>query len=298
MKTLTASDGSKMELGPRSIRPVGPAGYNTLCLIEDLNIQNEIIHVKHSEPAAQNRFIYANNQLNRLPSKPMSVFTRQAPFAKPLAFYGLHDLFTKQGSLQDESVYDFISRRFDEDLARYAIDPMCRGIFAGDCRKISVVSCFPPLHEAEKIGGSLLKGMIIKTRKRTPHQRKCSLNDKVKSERWSTYSFKQGLQYLSYSVTKYLSSQPEIELIKKSPCSRISFENGKAKILVNGDTITADHVVSSIYAADLGKLLQPEFSEMSACLASVPAVDTVVVCLEFDGRVQPPTKGIENNFYF
>ena len=280
-----------MELGPRSIRPVGPSGFNTLCLIEDLNIENDLIHVAKSEPAARNRFIYANDQLNKLPNKMISLLTRQPPFSKPLAMYGMHDLMTKQGSLQDESVYDFFSRRFDEDLAKYAMDPLCRGIFAGDCRQISVISCFPPMHDAEKVGGSLIKGMFKRSRNKVVPHRKSILSDRAKEEHWSTYSFKQGLQQLSDSLAESLGSEPNIELVKDAACSSVSFKDGKANVLVNGEIVEADHVVSSIYAADLAKILEPGLQSLSTGLDTIPAVDTVVVCMEFDGSVQPPTPG-------
>ena len=37
----------------------------------------------------------------------------------------------------DDSIYEFVKRRFGRDLADFAIDPMVRGICAGDARQIS-----------------------------------------------------------------------------------------------------------------------------------------------------------------
>ncbi|GCC47343.1 hypothetical protein chiPu_0031504, partial [Chiloscyllium punctatum] len=45
-------------------------------------------------------------------------------------------------------------------LAELAVDSLCRGIFAGNSRKLSVRSCFPTLFEAERKFGSVLIGMI------------------------------------------------------------------------------------------------------------------------------------------
>ena len=50
---------------------------------------------------------------------------------------GIKDLMTPQKICQDESLFDFVSRRLGNDVAKYAIDPMIRGICAGDSRKIS-----------------------------------------------------------------------------------------------------------------------------------------------------------------
>ena len=50
---------------------------------------------------------------------------------------------------------------FCVQLADIAIDSLCRGVFAGDCRKLSVRSCLPPLYNAEKARGSIVLGMVL-----------------------------------------------------------------------------------------------------------------------------------------
>lgn len=46
-------------------------------------------------------------------------------------------------------------------LADIAVDSLCRGVFAGDCRKLSVRSCFPLFYNAEQLRGSLTLGMLL-----------------------------------------------------------------------------------------------------------------------------------------
>lgn len=41
------------------------------------------------------------------------------------------------------------------------MDPMCRGIFAGDIKKLSVKSCLPQVYNLEKESGSVVKGMLM-----------------------------------------------------------------------------------------------------------------------------------------
>lgn len=45
-------------------------------------------------------------------------------------------------------------------LADYLIDPLCRGVFAGDAKTLSLRSCFPLLYNYEKEHGSLVKGAL------------------------------------------------------------------------------------------------------------------------------------------
>ena len=44
---------------------------------------------------------------------------------------------TPSKKCDDDSIYEFVKRRFGRDLADFAIDPMVRGICAGDARQIS-----------------------------------------------------------------------------------------------------------------------------------------------------------------
>ncbi len=45
-------------------------------------------------------------------------------------------------------------------VADYAADPLCRGIFAGDCRQLSMKSCFPDVFNYEQTYGSVIKGAL------------------------------------------------------------------------------------------------------------------------------------------
>lgn len=46
-------------------------------------------------------------------------------------------------------------------VAEYLSDPLCRGIFAGDTRLLSLKSCFPPVYQYENQHGSIIKGVFL-----------------------------------------------------------------------------------------------------------------------------------------
>lgn len=46
-------------------------------------------------------------------------------------------------------------------LADIAVDSFCRGIFAGDCRKLSMRSCFPAVYNVEQRRRSLILGTLL-----------------------------------------------------------------------------------------------------------------------------------------
>lgn len=46
-------------------------------------------------------------------------------------------------------------------VAEYLSDPLCRGIFAGDSRLLSLSSCFPAVYQYENQHGSIIKGAFL-----------------------------------------------------------------------------------------------------------------------------------------
>ena len=107
------------------------------------------------------RMVYVDGKLHKLPSSLKSIFTPRPPFSKPLILAGIKEFFTPQKQVQDESIFDFVARRFGPDVAQYAIDPMVRGICAGDARSISAKSFVAgPMFNLEQNYGSVFRGML------------------------------------------------------------------------------------------------------------------------------------------
>ena len=174
--TYLQSDGFIFEHGPRTVRPVGKQGANTLELVEDLGLETKIKPILHGHPATVNRMVYVDENLHKLPSNFKSIFSRQKPFSKPLFLSGIKEFFTPQKKCQDESIYDFVERRFGSEIAKFAIDPMVRGICAGDAKKISAKSFVAgPMFNLEQNYGSIFRGMMkrkLKGESPIPHQSK------------------------------------------------------------------------------------------------------------------------------
>ena len=122
IQTTKTSDGFLFEHGPRTIRPAGPQGANTLELISDLGLEDKLLPIKYGHPATVNRMVYVDGKLHKLPSNLKSILLPgQGPFYKPLALAGIKEFFTPQKVCEDESIYDFVKRRFGSDVANYAI---------------------------------------------------------------------------------------------------------------------------------------------------------------------------------
>ena len=108
------------EHGPRTVRPAGPQGANTLVLVEELGLADKVHPIAYGHPTTQNRLILVDGKLHKLPASLGSVITKLDP-KFPLISAGLNDLITPAKKCEDDSLYDFTHRRFGAEVAEYAI---------------------------------------------------------------------------------------------------------------------------------------------------------------------------------
>ncbi|KAK6976961.1 hypothetical protein BgiMline_023426, partial [Biomphalaria glabrata] len=130
-------------------------------------------------------------------------------------------------------------------FADIAIDAFCRGIFAGDCRKLSVQACFPPLYEMEKKYGSLIAGAVFGFK-----------DPKVEATGLNT---KEGEIRLDTKVTSLKRNQ-----------------NGKIIVSTPSDSIEASLVISAVYSKDLAAALPKSMTDLKEDLSALPSVNVVV----------------------
>ncbi|CAH2327262.1 protoporphyrinogen oxidase [Pelobates cultripes] len=285
MHSTRSDDGATFEHGPRGIRPAGVVGKNTLCMVSELGLEKKILPVLRNHPASKNRYLYVNKTLHKLPSSIGGVLRTIPPFTKPLFTCGLRDFVAPRGSTEDESIHDFITRRFGKELADIVIDSLCRGVFAGDSRALSLRACFPFLYEAERKKRSVILGMATGGDKRP--QPDSELIKRSTQEKWSQWSLQDGLQTLSEALEEFI-KQKGVEVHKNTPVKALErTADNRWKILLPEGSITADHLFSSLPAKVLSQLLPPFAKTMAADLSKISSATVAVVNLEYDGDVMP-----------
>ncbi|KAL1593920.1 oxygen-dependent protoporphyrinogen oxidase [Paraconiothyrium brasiliense] len=133
-----------------------------------------VIFTKKTAPGAKNRYIYYPDRLQRLPSPGdapdfwhIAELWRSGLLAG--APYALLEPFRRQrlDSLKDESIGDFIERRFDKRLGTNLASAVMHGIYAGDIWKLSARTLLSQAWMLEGLAGSIYKGMI-KIQQETP----------------------------------------------------------------------------------------------------------------------------------
>lgn len=235
-------DNFLFELGPKSLRLETPSA--ALPLIEELGLRSELIT---SDPAANNKFLLVQNQLQKMPTGLFSMMGN--PLTRSTFFAFLKEAFIKRGVEEDESVASFFSRRFSKEFAEQFIDPLVSGIYAGNMHELSMRSSFGKLWEDEKVFGSLFMGM---------------LRQFFKPKGVGIVSLKRGLGSLIERLGEKLKDCIHLD----TPVLKVSFNGNKVAVALPGQTIFFDKVISALPASKLAEILPPEM-KLTALLKQI-----------------------------
>lgn len=279
--------GVQFDKGPRTLRVKGPPAINTLRLIEELGLSNRLLPISTDHPSAKNRMIYVNDQLHLLPTSFSSIFKKTKPFSKPLVASIMKDLTSPSKIEGDDNVYDFVERRFGTEIADYLISSMICGICAGDAKRISVKFLMPQLFEMEQTHGSVVKGLVknmfrSKAPKTSPSPG--SLEEKAIKEKWNIFGFQGGMETFPKALESSIVSLG-VDVQLNSEITQIQLCDKSIKCHIGDKCMESEHLISSLPANKLGKLLKESSPHLSEELASIPFVDVAVVNLAFKGKV-------------
>jgi oxygen-dependent protoporphyrinogen oxidase len=271
-------------------------GANTLHLLEEVGLAEKIVPVARTHPAARNRLILANGRLHKLPSALRDVLRRSDPFSRPLVMAAWHDLVSPAKRCEDDSVYDFALRRFGPDVANYIVDPMTRGICAGDAREISAAAfVLAPLFRMEQDDGgvvrSIMKRSFRKANTGTETSKDCDLVRRSKAEGWSVWSLSGGLQTLPETLAEHL-VKGGTRVDTNAAARGIEVDAGRGlRVLTEVGEIACDHVFSCLPAANSAALLRPLSQEAAEDIDAIPYVTLAVATIEFtDSSVSEEAK--------
>ncbi|XP_066227401.1 protoporphyrinogen oxidase isoform X6 [Saccopteryx leptura] len=274
IRSIRGPGGAIFELGPRGIRPAGALGARTLLLVSELGLDSEVLPVRGDHPAAQNR----------------GLLRPSPPFSKPLFWAGLRELTTSRGKDPDETVHSFAERRLGPEVASLAMDSLCRGVFAGNSRELSVRSCFPSLFQAEQTHRSILLGLLLGAAFSTAgrsSQPDSALLRQARAERWSQWSLRGGLEMLPQAINTHLTSRG-VTVLRGQPVCGLSLQaEGYWKVSLGDSCLEADHVISALPASVLSKLLPAEAAPLACVLSTISAVSVAVVNLQYRGAHLP-----------
>ncbi len=187
----------------------------------------------------------------------------------------------------DESIAEFVRRRFGSEAVTYIAEPLLAGIHAGDVERLSMRSLFPRLVDAEAKTGSVIRSFRSHP---TPPNSQGVFR-----------SFPDGLGAL---VDALMNAVPKESVRLGSDVTRLDKNSDGYMVHVNGaPALTASSVILAIPAFAAASLLRSIDGELSADCESIRYLSTATVVFAFPrsavshslrgtGFVVPRTEGI------
>ena len=126
-----------------------------------MNLFNELnLEIQDASPKSNNRYVFKDKKRVKVPMS-ISSFLSTSLFSIKTKFKIIFEFLNYRKSLSnEESVSEFITRRFNKQLLEYAVNPFIAGTYAGEPDKLSIKHSFPMLYNFENEKGSIIKGVL------------------------------------------------------------------------------------------------------------------------------------------
>lgn len=249
------------ECGAHTLRLSGP--YKEICLnlFKDLNLSSEFFLPK----GISKKLLLKEDQLLEMPSTPLHLL--KPYFLKNLVWPLIKEPFLSfEKTDKDVSIYSFFSKRYGEEFYRFFIDPMVTGIFGGDPKTLSLLSCFPQI--ASYSSSRSLLYALWKQKKENPPL---------------MMTFKNGLRTLTWTLQKKIQATTQLG----QEITGLSLE-GKPTLFFKEHQKTFDYVFSALPAKNLKELLQVKERELATSLELFSSLSYKVIHLGFSKKLNIP----------
>ena len=184
-------DGYLAEFGPNTLLETSPKIAQLVC---DAGLQSRRLD---PDPKASARYVVRYQRPIAMPGSPLGFFSTEL-FSLKAKLAVLREPFVpRRRDGVEESIAQFVVRRFNQEFLDHAIDALVAGIYAGDPYKLSVTHAFPKLKALEDNYGSMIKGQIFGARER-------KRRGEIAKDRAPKFSFDEGLQVLTDTLARQL----------------------------------------------------------------------------------------------
>jgi len=271
-------DGFLVEHGPNSMISPAPGAE---ALIDALGLTGQRID---KDSAVRHRYLVRDGRAHALPIDPLGFFS-SGFFSRRGRLRLLAEPFIGRGPA-DESVADFVRRRFGRELLDYVFDPLVGGLYAGNPEHLSMAALLPRLKQLEMRYGSVVRGVAAKAL--------AGMDPRFDPRRRMLFSFRQGMATLPQRLATALGARL---------CSSIRVEGVHAEAgggfrlsMLDRDRTTAlrvDGVVVALPAYAAARVLAPLAPQVGQTLAAIEHPPLAVVALGYRRRqVRHPLDGL------
>lgn len=268
-------NGFLFESGPQSFQGTEPL----LDLIRQLDIEGEL---QTANPRAP-RYILRRGRLQKIPMSPQRLLASSF-LSLPSRWKVASEPFRRtRPPSHDESVADFVRRKFGHEILEYLVSPFVSGIYAGDPEQLSLRAAFPSLDEWERQFGSVLRGAM---KSRPPKEKRTGPPPLC--------SFRGGMATLMNALAKNLGAS--VHLGTRVQSVRADASVGEYEVHVNRagatEKLNAPAVViatPAYIAAQVVQSLAPALSQALGGIAYAPVA--VVAAAYYAKQLAQPLDG-------
>ncbi|MFZ0522130.1 MAG: protoporphyrinogen oxidase [Candidatus Acidiferrales bacterium] len=293
MIATSQKNGFLFEAGPQCPRFARPLWD----IVRDVELEDEFV----PSPPGARRFILKAGELHEAPFSVRRFVSTRLVGATSKYRLLTEALRRAHPPAAEESLAEFVRRKFDDDVLAYLVDPFISAIYAGDTEQMGVESAFPFLAKWEREGGSVLRG-AIRSRKpsvsgspqatSSPAGRK-TLDLTESLPRMG--SFRTGLAALPKAIATKLGDSMSFR-VKAESIEPVAVNGGSRPgwrlRLVGGEELTASVVVVTAPAYEAARLLQNAAPKLGTMLAEISYAPMAVVSSGYDrAQVRNPLRG-------
>ena len=262
--------GFLMEHGPSTFNGAFPAAMDRLA---DLGLDRSAVDLG---PGVRRRYLYDQGELHGISVRRLGFFLSGYLSLGAKLSLATEILRRPKVCAGEESIHEFVTRRFGPEFADRVIEPLAAGIFMGDSKNLSISGAFPKLVEMEKRFGSILRGVLAARAGTEPGRR--------------LLSWPEGIETLPRTLASGLRGKVN-NGIAVSDLSHAG--SGFAIKTAKTGTLRADAVVLAVQPHVAAHLLDKLDPEAAGALAEIPAPPVGVVFLGYRrDQVSHPLDGL------
>jgi oxygen-dependent protoporphyrinogen oxidase len=273
-------DGWQLEWGPNGFLDNEPA---TLRLVDRLDLRDKL---QRSSDATVHRFLLVGGRIQEIPTSPKA-FLKSGMLSTGAKLRMAGELFVPprkdlgqaaEDPRTDETIDQFGTRRLGKAFADTMLDPMVKGVFGGESRRLSLAAAFPRMVELEKDYGGLFKAMMKLARKK-----KQAGKSKIDAGPSGVlHSFTGGMATLIDAVAAELAADPLAEILTGADVQTISpAEDGWRVKTPENEYGPFDAVVEAAPAHAAARHLGHIDAAFADHLAAIPFAPMAVIALGF-----------------
>jgi protoporphyrinogen/coproporphyrinogen III oxidase len=280
-------NGFLFETGPQCPRFPAPVWR----LVRELNLENEFVA---GDPKAK-RYIFSRGRLHSAPFSPTGLLTtRLVGFRSKLRI--LSEAFRySQPPTHEESLSEFVERKFGPDVLDNLVDPFISTIFLGDSHRMGMESAFPALVQWERDQGSLVRGAIrARNSKRetltsddfSADSRRNGATLHVTQALPSLGSFRSGMARLPERLSQELGTEirykSRIASVAPFPGDPGTAKAGWRICLSGGEEIIAKHLILAVPAYVAAGLVENSVPQLATHLKAIEYAPMCAVSSAYD----------------